>query len=587
MLGEFVAIAYSLARFLAHFLASFRVHFPAVVVGSFLLVSCTAEAPREVADLVVLDARIATLNPAQPSASALVVRGGKIVHVGDSETARQWIGRQTRVLRPGSASVWPGLIDSHIHLMQGALSMDACTAEDAYLPLDKVAPIILECVARTPGDGWVVVENVNAAGFTADRKALDAIVANRPLLLWAADGHVGWGNSMALEKASVNAQTRDPDGGRIERRNGEPTGFLVDNALNLISHKLDKPTPEQRLSALRRALQDLAAVGITTFLEANTDAANIDTYLDLAARRQLNARVTFALQSSGANTDEEFTRLGKLRRLAETHPGARADVIKLFEDGVIEHPTQTAALLEPYLESNGKPGKRRGPLYHEPDALKAFARRAASEGFGLHIHVIGDRAVRVALDAFADARAQGSKLSYSLTHLELVDPADLPRFRELDVIASMQLQWAQPDNYTEEAALPYIGAERQRRLYPAGSLAAAGATIAGGSDWNVSTFNPFEAMAVAMSRVNPKEPQRGMLGPDQKLTLQQMLAAYTVNAARMLGRDKEVGSLEVGKAGNFIVLDRELGERSTADEVRATRVVYTFADGKMLTGPKE
>jgi predicted amidohydrolase YtcJ len=149
----------------------------------------------------------------------------------------------------------------------------------------------------------------------------------------------------------------------------------------------------------------------------------------------------------------------------------------------------------------------------------------------------------------------------------------------------MQLQWAQPDNYTIDALLPYIGPERQGRLYPARSLLAADAAIAGASDWNVSTFNPFEAIAISMSRKNPRQPQRGTLAPDQALTLSEMLTAYTVNAARMLGREKDVGSLERGKTADIVVLDRQLGESSSADDVLATKVAYTFASGKMLIGP--
>lgn len=557
----------------------------AAAVLFVLVCACSREPPVEPADLVVLDAAIDTQDPAQPTAAALAVRGGKIAYVGDSAGAETLIGPQTRVLRLKGESVWPGLIDSHIHLMEGALSMDACTSDDAYLPLEGLESVIRDCAARTPGDGWVVVQNINGAGLKADARALDRIVAKRPLFLWAADGHVGWVNSAGLKLAGVDARTPDPEGGRIERRNGQPTGFLVDNALNLVSDKLDKPTPEKREAALLRALNDLAADGVTSFLEANTSEATIDTYLALMAKDQLQARVTFALQSNGAATDEEFARLKALRQKAEAHPPLRANLIKLFEDGVIEFPTQTAGLLEPYLEADGKPGNRLGPIYHEPDALKAFTLRAADEGFGMHIHVIGDRAARVALDAFEAARAAGSQHSYSLTHLELVDPADLPRFKALDVIASMQLQWGQPDNYSVDAVLPYIGPERQGRLYPARSLVAAGATVAGGSDWNVSTFNPFEAMAVSMSRINPKEPQRGALGADQTLTLAEMLTAYTRNSARLMNREQEIGSLEVGKAADFIVLDRTLSAASNADTVRATQVSYTFAAGRPLIEP--
>lgn len=556
------------------------------MLAAILVSACAKTPPANVADLVILDAAIVTMDPAQPQARALAIRDGKIAYVGDDEHAQSWIGKHTRVLRLGGVTVLPGLIDSHIHLMEGALSLDACTFGDVELTLAQVAPIVLECATRTPGDGWVVVQNLNGAGFNTDLKAIDAMLRDRPLLLWGADGHTAWVNSAALKKAGIAHNTPDPAGGRIDRgRDGAPTGLLVDSALDLIIELLEQPTPEKRERALVTALHDLAAAGITTFMEADTNAETIATYVGLARKQQLPARVTFALQSEGANTDTEFARLKELRKLAESQPPMRADIIKLFEDGVMEFPLQTAAMLEPYLDANGKPGTNLGPLYYEPAPLAEFVRRAAAEGFGVHIHAIGDGAARAALDAFADARAHGSERSYSITHLELVDPQDIPRFHQLNVIASLQLLWAQPDNYSVDAVLPYIGPERQARLYPARALAAAGATIAGGSDWDVSSFNPFEAMAVAISRTNPQQPQRGVLGPDQALKLHEMLLAYTVNAARMLRREAEVGSLEPGKAANIIALDRRLGDSSTTAEIRATKVVYTFNNGTMLIGP--
>jgi predicted amidohydrolase YtcJ len=384
--------------------------------------ACTQRPPAEVADVVILDAAVVTMDPAQPQASALAIRDGKIAFVGANESAQKWVGKKTRVVRAAGATVLPGLIDSHIHTMSGALSLDACTFADAQLTLAEVAPIIRQCVARTPGEGWVVVQDLNAAGFRADRKALDAVVPARPLLLWAADGHVGWANSAALSRAGITRDTPDPADGRIERdRTGEPTGFLVDEAMGLVSRHLEKPGPEQRERLLSRALRDLAAAGITTFMEANADAETVATYVALASKQHLPARVTFALESAGESTDEEFARLKGLRELAESQPQLRADIIKLFADGIIEYPTQSAALLEPYRDASGRPGKSLGPLYHEPEALAQFVARAATEGFGVHIHAIGDRAARVALDAFARARQQGSQRSYSMAHLELVD----------------------------------------------------------------------------------------------------------------------------------------------------------------------
>jgi predicted amidohydrolase YtcJ len=558
---------------------------------ALLVASCGSKTqpPQNVADLVILDALITTMNPAQPEARALAIRDGKIAYVGDEKQAESWIGKQTQVLRLKGASVWPGLIDSHIHLMEGALTLDDCTFDDKQLTLAQIGPIIRECAARKPGDGWLTVHRLNAAGFKAVRQDLDAIVPDRPLFLFAADGHVGWANSAALKRVGIDRNTADPPDGRIERdRKGEPTGFLIDMGVNLLSDKLEKPTPEARQRMLLRALHDLNAVGVTTFMEANTSAETVRTYVELVRKKQLHSRVTMALASEGESTDAEFARLEELRTLAESAPPLRADMIKLFNDGIMEFPTQTAAMLEPYLDAKGKPTKNYGPLYHELEPLKRFVRRADAEGFSVHIHVIGDRAARVALDAFADARANGSKRPYSMAHLELVDPVDIPRFRELDVIASFQLHWAQPDNYSVDAVLPYIGPERQARLYPAGSFIAARAPIAGGSDWSVSTFNPFEAIAVATSRTNPDQPGRGMLGgPEQKVSLRDMLVAYTVNAARMMGREQEVGSLEPGKAADLIVLDRRLDESSSAADIRATKVVYTFTDGTMRIGPTD
>jgi len=549
-----------------------------------LMSACARKA--QPADLVLLDGAIVTMNAAQPDASALAVRDSKIAYVGDAPHAQGWIGKHTRVLRLKGVTVLPGLIDTHIHLMGGALAMDQCTLRDKELSLAQIAPLVRDCAERTPGAGWIVVQGLNGAGLRADLKSIDAIVPDRPLLLWGADGHTGWANSLALKRAGITRDTADPAGGRIERdRNGTPVGLLVDDAVGLVTSHLDKPTPEQRERLLVRALHALAADGITTFMEANTDAETVDTYVSLAGKGQLPARVTFALGSTGRVTDEEFSRLKALRKVAESQSQLRADVIKIFEDGVMEFPQQTAAMLEPYLQANGKPSKNFGRLYYETALLTDFVRRADAEGFGVHIHAIGDGAVRAGLDAFADARAHGSTRAYSFAHLELIDPADVRRFHDLDVTASLQLQWARPDNYSVDAVLPYIGPERQARLYPERTLWAAGARIAGGSDWDVSTFNPFEAIAIAMSRTNPEEPERGALGKGEELTLREMYVAYTVNAAQMLGRDAEVGTLEPGKAANIIVLDRRLDDSSSSADVLATRVVYTFNDGVQLVGP--
>jgi hypothetical protein len=549
-----------------------------------LLAGCARQPAQQPADLVVLGADVQTMDDASAHATALAVRDGKIVFVGDDAGAKSQIGAGTQVVQAAGVTVLPGLIDSHIHAAEGALGLGGCSLEDKQLTVEAAGQVIRECLAKEPSQGWLVVSEVNSAGFRADRKGLDAIVSDRPLFLYGADGHTGWVNSKGLAASGISRASKDPPDGRIERdAAGEPTGFLVDGALGPVTAALPEPTPEKRLQALREVLPMLHAVGITSYLEANTSAETVAAYIELARKHELTAHVSMALSSEGATTDEEFARLDRLRQSVAGEPLLRADFIKLFADGVMEYPTQTAAMLEPYNKANGKPGTSHGRLYLEDQAMKQFFQRAATAGFNIHVHAIGDAAVRETLDAVEAARTAGSKQLYSIAHLQSIDPADLARFAQLGVIASLQLFWALPDNYSVDALLPYIGPERQQRIYPARSLLAAGATIAGGSDWDVSSFNPFEAMATGMSRTNPAEPARGVLNAKETLTLDELLHAYTINAARLLGRQAEIGSLTVGKAGDLIVLDRRLSPESTAADVRATKVTKTFVAGRPVT----
>ena len=550
-----------------------------VVLGLASLGACHSDPPHPTADLVILAGDLRTMDPATAHATALAVNDGRIVFVGDDAQAAQWIGPASKVLRVEGHTVLPGLIDSHIHVAEGALARGGCSLADEQLTIEQAAQRIRGCFEKDKDSTWLVVTDVNGAGFKANRKQLDDIERERPLFLWGADGHTGWVNSRALELAKITRRTANPEDGRIERdARGEATGFLVDGAIGLVTGAMDKPTPERRLDVLRKTLPQLHAVGITSYLEANTDADTVATYVELARLKQLSARVTIALESSGENTPEEFARLKALRATVANEPLLRADFIKLFADGVLEFPTQTAALLEPYRTADGKPGTSRGKLYLTPEVMSTFVKQADTDGFNVHVHAIGDAAVRETLDAFEAARAAGSKRLYSIAHLQLIDPADLPRFAKLDVLASFQLLWAQPDNYSIDAVRPYIGDERLARTYPARSLLRAGGVIAGGSDWDVSSFNPFEAMATGMSRANSKQPERGTLNPDEALTLDEMLTAYTINAARVLGREAEIGSLTVGKSADIVILDRRL-DKATADEVRILKPAQTIFAG--------
>ncbi len=549
-----------------------------------LLCACTREPAHLSADLVVRNGDLRTMSATNPRATALAVLAGSIAYVGDDAGVAAWIGTGTKVIDAGGHTVLPGLIDSHIHAAEGALALGGCTLHNEELTIAQAADAIRACVAADKTSTWIVVNEVNPAGFKASAQELDAIEKQRALFLWGTDGHTAWVNTRALELAGITRTTADPAAGRIERDpRGDATGFLVDGATSLALDVMDKPSQAKRLDALRSVLPKLHAVGITSFLEANTDEPTVDAYAELARLGQLDARVTIAFESSAENEPSEFQRLEAQRAKLAGNPLFRPDFIKVMADGVMEHPTQTAALLAPYNDAKGKPGKSTGKLYLAPADLVAFVQEAQKRAFNVHVHAIGDAAVRETLDAFAAARAAGSTQLLSISHLQLIDPADLPRFAALRVQPSLQLLWAQPDNYSIDALTPWIGAERMGRQYPARSLIAAGADVAGGSDWDVSSFNPFEAIATAMSRKNPKEPERPPLVATEAVTLDQMLAAYTLNSARMIGRDREIGSLESGKQADFIVLDRTYDDETTADEVRVTRPTSVYFAGRDVT----
>ncbi len=549
---------------------------------SLALAACAPSRPA--ADLVVRNGDVRTMAAQTPLATAFAVHDGRIAFIGSDVQAAEWIGPQTRVVDADGRTVLPGLIDSHIHAAEGALALGGCTLRNQQVTIEQAAAPIRACAAADSTSTWIVVNEVNPAGFKANRHDLDAIERERPLFLWGADGHTAWVNSRALALAKITRDTPDPEDGRIERdAKGEATGFLVDGATGLALSVMEQPSPHKRLDALRRVLPLLHDVGITSYLEANTDEPTVQAYATLAGLGELHARVTVAFESNGENTPAEFSRLEALRKRLAGEPLFRADFIKLFADGVMEHPTQTAALLAPYNDARGKPGKSSGKLYLPPADLHAFVAEAGQQGFNIHVHAIGDAAVRETLDAFAQARTAGSTQLFSIAHLQLIDAADLPRFKQLDVAASLQLLWAQPDNYSIEALTPWLGDERLSKQYPARSLLAAGATVAGGSDWDVSSFNPFEAMATALSRRNPEQPERAPLNPAEALTLDEMLAAYTRDAARLIGREREIGTLTIGKFADFIVLDRRLTTGTTADEIRITRPSRVFFGGREVT----
>jgi predicted amidohydrolase YtcJ len=543
------------------------------------------------ADLVLLHGKIHTEDAGRSVVEALAVRGNSIVAAGSDQEVSALIGPGTRKVDLGGRVVLPGIIDAHVHPAESAQDYGKCSLEDKALKPSEIKARVASCLKRQPGERgeWFEAIMVNPSGLTLSLADLDSMSPDRPLMLTGADGHTVWVNSAALKLAKITAATKDPAGGRIEHDPaGMPTGTLRDTAAEIAAAAKPKASLEQEVALLDQALNAMRATGITSVQDASVDDHAMQLYKRLYDMHRLNMRVrgSFHLQDLHESAASLIDRASRFRAKWAIDPDfLRADAIKLFADGVIEYPSQTAALLEPYLDGQGRPTQNRGPSYFVQDNLNRIVTAADAAGLTVHIHAIGDRAVRSSLDAFADAKKHNGALDNrgQIAHLELIDPADFPRFKELGVIANFQLLWAQLDDYTDGATIKYIGPERARHLYPARSLRDAGAKIAGGSDWGVSSFDAFIAMEHAMTRSE----QRGRppLLPEQSLTLQDMVDAYTINAAFALKQERTTGSIEAGKRGDFIVLDRDIFSMDPFD-LHETKVTATYLDGREVYAAK-
>jgi predicted amidohydrolase YtcJ len=535
------------------------------------------------ADLALVHGRIHTEDARRSVAQAIAIRGNTIVAVGTDESVAASIGSKTRVLDLHGRVVLPGIIDAHTHPADGARDLGKCNLGDVMLTAAALKEKVAECLKRSRGESWLEVIQVNPSGLTLSLKDLDSMLAARPMILSGSDGHSAWANSRALEAAHITASTEDPAGGRIERdAAGTPTGTLRDDAMDIVFDAVPQQNLEHQVAQLSHVLASMRATGITSVQDASVNEALMQMYKTLYDRHRLDMRVRgcFHLRDLRQPAQSLIDNAIAFRSRWAIDPDfLRADAVKIFADGVIEYPSQTAALLEPYLDGHGHATDNRGPSYFTQENLDAIVSGADAAGLTVHVHAIGDRAVRAALDAFAYSRRKNGAADRrdQIAHLELVDPADFPRFKELGVIANLQLLWAERDPYIVSATLPYIGPERSRHLYPARSLRDAGAVIAGGSDWNVSSFDAFVAMEHAVTRAEARG--RPPLLPEQSITLQDAVDAYTINAAYALKQERTTGSLEPGKRADLIVIDRDIFSIDPA-ELHATRVLSTYLDGR-------
>jgi predicted amidohydrolase YtcJ len=550
------------------------------------------------ADVVLRNGKIYTADEQRSIKQAIAFTGNTIVAVGADADVEQLIGPKTKVVDLAGKLVLPGMFDTHVHPIIGAVDRSKCSLEGVKATLEALKPVIQACLAKAPGgrDDWFEAVQLDNYGFSATAKDLDTIEADRPMALDGNDGHTIWVNSRGLELLGVTAETPDPPGGKIDRdANGAPQGSFTDAAASIVSDKMPMPSMEERAAWTALVLKDMSAYGLTSILDAYVTPADAEIWRKLyeSGRLAMRVRMAFyladpsALFRPSANaSDDAVARYVTMAKKGDVDPDfLRSSLVKVFADGVIEYPAQTAALLSPYLDKDGKPTDKSGALYFEPEDFARLVTKLDAEDIAVHVHAIGDRGVRATLDAFEAARkANGDRDNrHQIAHLQLVDPADFPRFKELGVIADMQLEWARLEPATEGPLEPYLGPERYKYVYPAGSLYRAGAKIAGGSDWDISSFNPFRAMQVAVTRALGKGQRPFNI--EERIPLEAAIDAYTINAAYAMKQDKTTGSLEVGKRADLAVLDRDI-LTIDPDTIAETKVLATYLDGRLVhSGP--
>ncbi|MBM4186840.1 MAG: amidohydrolase [Gemmatimonadetes bacterium] len=541
--------------------------------------------PTRPADLVVKNTAVYTM-AAPAKADAIAVRDGEIVYLGDNAGSDAYIGDSTRVYDLGGRMVLPGFVDTHVH-PRGGLSLTECQF-DAIGSAQAIVDSVARCAANAPekpwirGRGWALPVFPNA---NPHRRLLDAVVSDRGVYLSAADGHSAWVNSKALQLAGITKATADPPKGRIERdpATGEPTGTLRESAMDLVGRLLPEPTLAERKQGLARALRLANEFGIVSVHDASVDPGFMAAYAELDREGELTTRV-IAAQYVDYQSDVSAV-VDSLVAWRDRYPGTRyfrPTAAKFFADGVIE--AKTAALLEPYLESGGTTGDAN----FRQGQFDSLATRLDRAGIQIHIHAIGDRGIRMGLDAIAAAaRANGPpKAPPIMAHIQLFDPEDIPRFKTLGVVASFQPLWAFADEYITDLTEPVLGPARSRWLYPIGSMVKSGATVAAGSDWTVSSLNPLEAIQVALTRRAPTDSAGPAWIPEEVVSLQTMLEAYTINGASASGDRARSGTLEVGKAADLIVIDRDLFAIPVT-EIAKARVLLTLLDGRAVFTSRE
>lgn len=543
-------------------------------------------APTAGADAVYRNGRIYTVDAGRSWAQAIAIKDGRISFVGSDAGVAAHVGTNTEVIDLGGRMMLPAFQDSHIHPISGGVEASACDL-NGLGGLAEYRSTIGEYAAANPdvpwilGGGWSMA--VFGPGGAPSRTILDELVPDRPVFLSSSDGHSGWANSRALAIAGVTRDTPNPQDGFIDRdpATGELVGSLQEGAMSLVTQHIPGTTLEDRIAGLRYARDMLHRYGITSITDAGVSADALEAYEAMDQRGELNLRVVASLwwdRNRGEEQIEEFIQ----QRAKYTKGNIDAATVKIMQDGVLEN--YTAVMLEPYLVES----HTRGIPMVEPEFLKRVVSLLDAADFQVHFHAIGDGAIRQSLDAVEEALLDNGQRGnrHHLSHIQVIHPDDVPRFAELQAIANFQPFWANADEYVLELNLPFIGEERTSWMYPIKSVMDAGGMIAFGSDWSVSTANPFYEMEVAITRLGATDEDYPEFTPDERIDLASAISAFTINAAFLNRHEDTTGSIETGKLADLIVLDQNLFEIEPRS-ISETQVLLTLLGGEVVYGSVE
>jgi predicted amidohydrolase YtcJ len=539
------------------------------------------EALASEADLVITGAAIYKVDAARSWASSLAIKNGKIVFVGDDNAAQHYVGSTTRVRKLHGEMMLPGFHDCHVHPVEAGMEQARCVL-DAAESSDQTLSLISAYAKHHESDAWIIGSGWSLPLFAdanPSKKLLDAIIPTRPAFFLSQDAHSAWVNTQALKIAGITKDSPDPPLGKIERDStGEPTGTVRESAIDLFKKFLPEPSLDERKRGLLSALKMANSFGITSMQDARVTKEYLEAYRAVERDGQLHARIVAALYVDPERDSSQVNELISLRNAFSTDL-VKPTSAKIFADGVME--SHTAALLEPYQD---KP-EQSGTLNFPPDKLREIVSALDRNGFQVHVHAIGDRAVNEALNAFEQALStNGSHDSrHQIAHLQLIKPSDIGRFKTLGVIANFQAFWAYFDPYIAKCTVPVLGEERTSRNYQLNSVHKTGAVMAAGSDWSVSSMNPLDAIQVAVTRksIVSDGTAQSAWNPSERMDLADMIAAYTINGAYCNHEENLVGSLEVGKVADFIILNKNLFDVPVS-EIHNVRVLETFFCGNLV-----